>query len=242
MEAPCPQPTSATRAPATQLLLDPVEGRDPRAGQVVQVPGPEEPLAAAQHVRVLGAPREAVAGAEPLGDRVRGVHRSEGDLERPDDAGRAGLVGERHGVLVRQGEPAVPLVGHVPTGGLGAQPLADVALRGAGARREFRGGQGSGAGHRAVEAELVADDDHRAAEQGADVLDRLADELHEPGVVHVCSFPAHLGAGMPQRQAVRRWVRRDRSVRCVARPCGSVVRRCRVADSTPRLETINGVR
>ena len=194
---------------------------------------------------VLGAPREPAAGAEPLGDRVRGVHRSQGDLERADDAGRAGLVGERDGVLVRQGEPPVALVGDVPAGGLGAQPLADVALRGAGACRELGGGQRPGAGHRAVEAELVADDDHRTAQQGADVLDRLADELHEPGVVHVCSLPAHLvwacrsATGRSEVGAlVTVWsaVSLGRAGRRVVLPS------CRVADSTPRLETINGVR
>ena len=121
-----------------ELGLDAVEGRDPGAGQVVEVAGPEEPFAAAEHVLVVGAPGEPVAGAEPLGDRVGGVHRADGDLERADHAGRAGLVGERDGVLVGQREPAVAVVGDVAAGRLRAQPLAHVPLGRAGARRPAR--------------------------------------------------------------------------------------------------------
>ena len=84
------------------------------------------------------APREAVAGAEPFGDGVGGIDRSESDLERADHAGRAGLVGERYGVLVGQGEPAGAVVVEVAAGRLGAEPLAHIPLGGAGAGGQLR--------------------------------------------------------------------------------------------------------
>ena len=85
-----------------ELGLDTIERGDPGTGKVVEVAGPEEPFAAAEDVPVMVAPREPVAGPESLRDGVRGVDRSEGDLEGADDARRAGLIGERDGVLVGQ--------------------------------------------------------------------------------------------------------------------------------------------
>ena len=68
----------------------------------------------------MGAPGEPGSGAEPLSDRVCGVNGADGDLESTDHAGRAGLIGERDGVLVGQGEPAGTVVGQVAAGRLGA--------------------------------------------------------------------------------------------------------------------------
>ena len=124
--------------PGGQLGLDAVQGRDPRAGQVVQVPRPEEPLAATQDMLVMRPPREPLAAAEPLGDLVRGVHRAQRDLERADHARRARLIGERHRMLIRQREPPAAVVAQVPACRLSAQPFADVTLRGASARGQLR--------------------------------------------------------------------------------------------------------
>ena len=132
----------------------------------------------------MRAPGEPGAGAEPFGDRVGGVDGADGDLESADHAGRAGLVGQGHGVLVGEREQTVTVIGHVAAGGLGAQPLPDVALRRARARRQVGGREGPGPGHGPVEAELVADHHHGPAENGADVADRPVDELHHLGLVH----------------------------------------------------------
>ena len=129
-------------------------------------------------------PREPTAGPESLSDRVRGVHRPDGDLERADHARRAGLIGERDGVLVGQGEPAGAVVGHIPAGRLVAQPLAHVPLRGPGAGGQFCRGHPSGPRHRAIEPQLVADHDQRPAEQRSDIVDRLLDELRHLRLVH----------------------------------------------------------
>ena len=80
--------------------LDIIKGGDPCAGKVVEVAGPEESFAAAEDVLIVIAPREPLPGPEPLGDRVRGVDRSERNLEGTDHAGRAGLICECDGVLV----------------------------------------------------------------------------------------------------------------------------------------------
>ena len=171
-----------------QLGFDAVERRDPCTGEMVEVAGTEEPLAAAEHVLVVRAPREPVAGAEPFGDRVGRVHRTDRDLERADHAGRAGLVRERHRVLVGQREEAVAVAGtvvrHVAACRLRAQPLAHVPLRGAGTRGQLGRRERAGAGHRTVQTELVADHHHRAAEHRADIVDCAPDELHHLRLVH----------------------------------------------------------
>ena len=121
-------------------------------------------------------------------------------------------------MLVGQGEPTVAVVGHVPTGGLRAQPLADVPLRGTRAIGELGRRERSGAGHRPIEPELVADHHHGAAEHRADVADGLLHELVHLRLVH-CRFLSHA-------------------------PCGDGwwAARRRVAVSTPKLETRSGVR
>ena len=48
VDAPCPQPTSATRAPRSSFACDAVERRDPGLDQVRDVAGPEEPLGAVE--------------------------------------------------------------------------------------------------------------------------------------------------------------------------------------------------
>ena len=47
-----------------ELGLDAVEGRDPCAGQVVDIAGAEEPLATAEDVLIMSAPGEPVTGSE----------------------------------------------------------------------------------------------------------------------------------------------------------------------------------
>ena len=66
VEAPWPQPTSATLAPASSFALHAVERRDPLRDQVGPVAGPEEPLGAAEQAVVVLVPAHAVAAAERL--------------------------------------------------------------------------------------------------------------------------------------------------------------------------------
>ena len=91
-------------------------------------------------------------------------------------------------MLVGQREPTGTVVGQVAAGRLGARPLAHVPLGCPGATSQFRRGQRSGACHRAIEPELVADDHHRTAEQRSDIADCLLDELGHFRFVH-CHIP-----------------------------------------------------
>ena len=111
-----------------QLLLDPVERGDPGRHQVRRVPGPEEPLAAVEDVRVLLVPAHAGAGAERLLDPRLGPQRAERELERAGQEDRPVRVGQREGLLVGQRVAVgARVVLDVAAGGLPAQPLGDVA-------------------------------------------------------------------------------------------------------------------
>ena len=115
-----------------------------------------------------------------LGDPRRVEHRAERDLEEPGQVRRAVLVGERDGLLGRERVAAVAgSYVDVAAGGLGVEPLAHVALGGAGARGELGGRQRPGAGERAIEAEPVAHHDERGVQRRADLVDGAEHELLE---------------------------------------------------------------
>jgi hypothetical protein len=125
-----------------QLGLDAVQGRDPLTGQVMQVARPVEALGAVEKVVVVLVPTDALAGlegAKQLGQRAQRTHRG---LETPGDEHGTVLLRHQqrliraHGIAVTFG-----VVGDVPTCRLCPQPLADVALGGAGALRELAGPQ-----------------------------------------------------------------------------------------------------
>ena len=63
VEAPWPQPTSATFAPALELLLHALERRDPLGDEVGLVAGAEEPLGAAEQAVVVLVPAHALAAS-----------------------------------------------------------------------------------------------------------------------------------------------------------------------------------
>ena len=112
-----------------ELLLDAVKRGDPGGDQVGVVAGPEEPLAAGGDAQVVLVPAESCAAAEALLDVRLGLDRGHGQLERAADKRWAVLVRQRHRLLGRE---LVPLrrrvVRHEAAGGLGVEPLADVAL------------------------------------------------------------------------------------------------------------------
>src|SRR6185312_8976313 len=65
VEAPCPQPMSATQA-----LDDAVKRRQPRAHQMRAIAGAEEALGAAEHAMVMRVPAKAFARSEGFDDLV----------------------------------------------------------------------------------------------------------------------------------------------------------------------------
>ena len=100
VDAPCPQPTSATRAPSRSFASTPSSAGSQAADQVGAVAGAEEPLAPGEHVRRRAVPAEPVAGAERLGDLRLGAQRAERELERARREDRAVRVGQRERLLL----------------------------------------------------------------------------------------------------------------------------------------------
>ena len=154
--------------------LHPVEGGDPLADEVHGVARTEEPLAALVDPGIVLVPAHAGAGAERIRDLRLVANRADAQLKRP----RQVRVEQQERVLRRQREAAARrVVGDVAARGLRGQPLAHVPLARAGALGQLRRSQRAGAGHRPVQAELVADEHETRVERGRDVGDRLAEEL-----------------------------------------------------------------
>src|SRR5262249_30259782 len=144
---------------------------------------------------------DAVAALEALGHPAVGPRGGGHALERAEQARRALLVRETCGVRRRQ-RVASAFVRDVAGRGLRVQPLADVALVGARALRELRGGRRP-IDERLVEPELVADHDERSGERTVDVAERLLCERLDRGgrdldVLSMCGGDVH---GTPFRRA-----------------------------------------
>ena len=123
-------------------------------------------------------PADAIARASSLDDLRRVQHRAERDLKEPGEIGRALRVRQRERLLGRKGvATALRLILDVAAGGLGVEPLAHVALRGAGALGQLAGRQRACAGKRSVEAQLVSHHDERGVQGRADLLDGAEHEL-----------------------------------------------------------------
>jgi hypothetical protein len=159
VDAPWPQPTSATRAPRSELPLDTFERRDPRVHEERAVPGAEESLCPLEESDVVLVPADALPALEALDERRDDAERGRHADEPADHAVRARVIGERDRLFGRQMiTPARRVVGDVLGRGLRGAPLADVALRGAGLLRQLRGRHRTAGGQRTVETETLADD------------------------------------------------------------------------------------
>ena len=95
VEAPWPQPTSATVPPASSLPTTPSSAGSQVADQVRVVAGAEEPLAALEHVVGVLVPADARAGPRGLGDPGRVRDGAERDLEEAGQVRGAVGVGQR---------------------------------------------------------------------------------------------------------------------------------------------------
>jgi hypothetical protein len=179
VDAPWPQPTSATLAPRVELGRNAVEGREPVGDQVGGVPGPEEALAAREHLVVVFVPADARAAAERLGDLVLRPQRAERELERAGCEDRPVRVGQREGLF--GGERVglgLRVVFHVAPGRLAAEPFVDVAGGGAGALGELMR-QHRPLGERAIKTETIAHEHVARGHRRAEVSHELVQELHQ---------------------------------------------------------------
>jgi hypothetical protein len=138
---------------------------------------------------VVLAPADALARAERLDQPVGRLHGRRRQLERADQADRAGLVGQHHGLLGGQDVPPVAEVAQEAARRLGRQPLADVTLGGVRAARELLGGDRRGVPHRDVQAEAVAERHQRPVDHRGDVADPFAHERHQLLLVHPLPLP-----------------------------------------------------
>jgi hypothetical protein len=133
--------------------------------------------------------------------RARGgvAHRAQRELEGAGHEGRAVGLGEGHGLLGRElVAVGLGVVHDVAAGRLGVEPLAHVALGGVGTGGELGRRRRPGLGQRAVQAELVADDDQRGVHGRAELGDGLAEQRVEALLVnglggHGCSLRRLVG-------------------------------------------------
>ena len=102
VECPWPQPTSATTAPAFELLDDAVEGRQPFGDEAAAIGVAVEGRDAAIEPPVMVAPGDALAGAEGLHRLVLVEPHRGRNVPGIRDEDRAVLVGEDEGLLRRQ--------------------------------------------------------------------------------------------------------------------------------------------
>ena len=129
VEAPCPQPTSATFAPAFELLLDASERRDPLGHEIGPVAGAEEALGPAKQAVVVLVPAHPVAAAKCLQDAVFVSVERRDQVIDAEDVKRAVFIGQRQRVLVRERVAvAARVVADVTARGLVPQPLTNGAL------------------------------------------------------------------------------------------------------------------
>ena len=90
------------------------------------------------------------------------------------------LVGEHHHRLGREREASLAAIVDQVRGGLAAQPLADPALVEAGRGGELGARQRRvGGGERAIEAEPIAEIDHRRDHRAAEIAEHLLDGRFE---------------------------------------------------------------
>jgi hypothetical protein len=184
VEAPWPQPMSATRAPS------PACPRPPRAREARRARGwRRSPAGRTARSRRRGR-RRARASRSPSPVRKRSVSAGlvlderRGDVERARQERGTLAVGQAGSLLRGQPEAlGTCVVLDVAAGGLCAEPLADVPLVGPRALRELAGRHRRAVAHRDVQAELVADDDGRLMERGAEVPGEAADELLDARLV-----------------------------------------------------------
>ena len=169
-----------------ELVLHAVKRRDPGQGQVGDVAGAEELLAADEDVLVVLVPAHPAAGAERLGNPRLGLQHAEREHERPGNVHAAVRVRERERLLlghrVRVGRRVVVHVSML--GRLAAQPFGDVPGIRAGPLSQFGGG-GRVTSQRPVQAEVVSGDHAACREGSAQVGDEPAEELLQ--LVHVDS-------------------------------------------------------
>ena len=187
VEAPWPQPTSATRAPASSFSTTPSSAGSQLAHQVLAVAGAEEGLGSGEETVVVFVPGQARAAPERFDQAVLVGEERRQDVVRTEQIELALLVGERDRLLRRERvPPARRVVGHVAAGGLVTEPLAHHPGLRPGPLRKLVRRRGTAVSESAVEAEPRAEPNERRAERGRQIHHGLPHERLEPGLIDRC--------------------------------------------------------
>ena len=186
-----------------ELGHDALERRQPAGDQMGSVAGPEEALRSREQTGMMVAPGEGAVTAHG-GDELVLVqeqapqdHRSTGHVD-----GRV-LVRQRHGLLRRQTKPAVDGL-DVPSRRLGAEPLPDQPRVTPRPPRKLLGRGGNTIGQRAVQPQLLADDDGRDHCRSTHVGHQFAHEGVQLCLVHRLSSPLDARLGLSRAQTAQR--------------------------------------
>jgi len=161
--------------PGSQLIVDFDDGSDTHDALGVLLGVHDTGLGEREG---LIAPGDTLASAKALRDLGLVLDGADGVLEAADHVHGAVLVGEDHRLLGRQAKTArVRVVGEVARGGVVGQPLAQVALRAAAARRELLGGGRAVLPERAIKPQPITQLDQGDAVGAAEIADDPAHEL-----------------------------------------------------------------
>src|SRR5271155_2611865 len=163
-----------------QFRLRVAERGDPLSDQMRAVVRTEKALRTGEELMVVLVPSDTFAGAKSLRDFRLVLEAGAEQLEKAGEKNGTLLVGERHRLLRRQRElRGRRVVADESSSRLSRKPFADVSLRCIGFRGELGGGHRSGAGHRLVESQFVADEDERGVHRRSHFTDGFHHEFVE---------------------------------------------------------------
>ena len=179
VDAPCPQPTSATRA-GLEFRLDPVERWNPFGDQVAHIAGPEKPLGAAEKTGVVLMPADSLSAAEGVEDGRLVANHRQGDLYSAQKIEGAVFITESGGLLGVHGKArGGGVVIDETRGRLRGEPFANVSLMRAGRRSEIGGRHRIAFGERFIQTQFFADKHRADAHHRAEIADQLTHESHQ---------------------------------------------------------------
>src|SRR5262245_11036111 len=175
VEAPCPQPMSATRAPRFRRSTTPSRAGSHSLTRCARYPVRKK-LSVPQNMRWL-CPCQPRPSPERKVSLVFVEPERGGDLESRRHENGTLVEHQDHRLRRRQGVSLLlGIVGDIAAGRLVGQPLADIALANAGRFGERHRRTGAEVDHRLIQAELAAHIDQHAGKSGAQVGNDLADE------------------------------------------------------------------
>src|SRR6266850_7087542 len=129
VEAPRPQPTSATRAPL--FRVNTAQSRNPAGNQVGGVTRTEKAFGADKKFVMMFVPTQTFSGLESFRQLLLGFRGSQSALKSPGQEDGTAFIGHREGLFLAHMKLAGRrIVVHIAARGLVREPFPDVALGG----------------------------------------------------------------------------------------------------------------